>query len=167
MPRRIVKKKSEIYKLRAMHWERNYAYRQDVKAMIASGRNGELISHLLYQSMEPPIVDMDGGVGCLNLSLEDRRTRIDLMYQLEIWNNDLLCWFWWSESAWTEYVRQFNALPEPVEDYYLYYIPATDQAFLKPVSWKEPGTTQVQPRYKSGTSREVVPAGREKWRSSN
>lgn len=156
-PRLIVTKK-DILRLRAMYWERHYGYRSQVRAFVAAGRNGETVTNILRQSMALPSVNFDGSLADLNR--DDRRSRLALVEQLEIFNLDLLCVFWWSEAGWMEYVRQYQALVDPVEDWYWTYHAPTDQMLLVPMSSKAV-RGQVIPKYFSGNSRGVLPENAE------
>lgn len=153
MPRRVVIAKKQIYKRRSSSWDYHYSLRQQAALMTANGRGAMKISDMLARSLARPQLRIDGGL--VDLSAADRLARRSLVGQLEIFDEDLLCWFWWTEAAWMEYVREFQCLPDPVEDWYLTYNEATDQALLVPMSFRE--VRQVHPKYNSGTSEVVVP----------
>ena len=46
----------------------------------------------------------------------------------------MMCVWYWSESGWMEYVRQFQSLPDVMEDHCYVYDAALDAARLVPVS---------------------------------
>lgn len=159
MPRRIVVKKKDIMLRRAVNWEKYYALRQQAASIVAYGRDGARVCAMIDHRMSRPALNIDGGLA--DLATQDRVARRVLLHELELIEEDLVCWYLWTESAWMEYVKEFQALPDPVEDYYWTYNEETDQALLVPMSHR---SRQVHPRYNLGTSPVVVP---DEWKKTS
>ena len=148
MPRRIVVKRDEIYKRRSHAWERYYKLRELARQMTSAGWDGGAIAAALKRYDEyTPELEIDGRL--LDTPLEARRKyEHELLSRFRLSDRELLCPWLWTEQGWMEFVRQFNALPEPAEDYYLRYEPMPlDRLRLVPMSSKPKqgaGTTAVQ-----------------------
>lgn len=133
MPRIIKMKVQDIFKRRGEHWEQHYRNRGVAK--MYAREDADHIAYILARDVPAPEMLIDG-------ALLDSMAIMRAMYQarerLGFQNSDrsMMCVWYWSEPAWMEFVRLFQALPDPIEDYYLFYDEQADGMRLLPVSEK-------------------------------
>jgi hypothetical protein len=154
MPRKVVVRKDEIYMRRASAWEAHYSLRGAAVGMISVGFNVGVLIPALKRELPAPCLDVDGYSFCLKL--DDRVKRAGLMRRFSLANEDQICLWYWSHDGWMEFVRAFQGLPEPMEDYYYTYELATDRNWLVPVSTARRGRRAVgKPVDNKGATRPV------------
>lgn len=175
MPRRVIVSVQDIYRARACSWERHYERRMLARELISQGWNPAPIVQALRAEMNEPHLDLEGRICEVPIG-ERKASPMQMIYRLG-WNGrrrafesesgnsslwDLTCVWYWSDSAWDDFVREFQALPEVGEDHYVVYNKETDCVHLVPMSHRprrkyNSGTTEVQPKYNPCTTRVVVP----------
>jgi hypothetical protein len=69
-----------------------------------------------------------------------------------------MCLWYWSPEGWEDFNRQYKNLPDVYEDHYYRYDEDLDIVNLVPLSEKLSKKPKVQVRYKSGTTKALVPA---------
>lgn len=160
MARRYVYKKSEMERLRGKHWAEHYELRNravEISKTISANR----VLSVIRQFVPPPDMNADANyVRGLDTITGQHRACDEI--GLDYIDGSLMCIWYWSDSAWMEFVRQYQSLPDIVEDYYLLYDAVRDAGLLVPISSKP----KQRPVDNSGTSRvqvgQMYPNGRKK-----
>jgi hypothetical protein len=138
MPRRIILPVRMIYEKRGLAWAFHYKNRETVRALCAAGWDGTQVAVELSQLFPQPQLQIDGSL--LDIPLNIRREFADTTlsrFRLSIFQRDLLCLWYWTESGWQEFVRQYQSLPDVYENYYYKYDPEpNDRLLLVPISSK-------------------------------
>jgi len=176
MGRRTIYKAQEIYKLRVVYWTRHYNYRG--YASNCGLDPLKVLNALARAKLPDPEIEVDGSI---YEPLDVLRARSDALEilglrwtiiasssEISITWKDLMCPYFWTEDGWQAYVRLYQALPDPVEDHYLFYDAERDGGRLVPMSSKSKrgdspvGSPVGKPVDKSGTSQVQVPSHRYK-----
>lgn len=157
MSRRLIIPRTDIYRRRAGNWEWHYKNHLLARQVGLSTDTNRVLSALRY-AVPPPEMQIDASIVEGLAELRGIRKALDSL-SLTYQSQHLMCIWYWQESAWDQFVEQYEKLPDVYEDYYLFYDADRDAVLLKPLSSKPkkspicPGTTQVQ----LGTSPRVVP----------
>lgn len=151
MPRKHIVTKKEMIARRAKEWEYHYNNRRKVQEVFAI-YDPLRVASTITREIPPPVMRLDGS---LIEGIATIRGRSKAAYYLSIDQSqkELMCLWYWTQEGWSDFERQFQALPDVTEDHYLVYDEEADAVLLAPVSQKQP----VQVRYKSGTSQVLVP----------
>lgn len=159
MPRSATLTVKDINRRRGSNWEWHYKNRQ--RAKLYSSDDAQRVSRIISGRVPAPVLLIDAS---LLDGIEHVRT---MSNALECVSSSLprcmMCIWYWSEEGWMEFVREFQALPDVTESYYMFYDEALDAMQLYPLSTigKNRGhKSQVHLRYKSGTSVALVPGAR-------
>lgn len=171
MPRRLIYKVSDIYRLRGDSWEWNYGLR--AWANTSGLVSARVLSALAEAKMPEPEMQIDGSLyRPMDVIVAQHRALDNLSLPSD--SVELLCsmcaWYW-SDSGWNSFVRQYEGLPDVTEDYYLVHDARRDGARLFPLSYShkpvdnygnKSSTSQVQApvfRYKSADLRSARKTG--------
>lgn len=132
MAKKYILRAKEIYARRGAAWEYHYRNRETARVLCSIGwKDGEQITQTLNHHLPIPELQIDGTL--LNIPLVVRREHEDRLLdllRLSIYQRDLLCVWYWTESGWLEFVRQYQALPDVYEDYCYEYDPLPNDRFL-------------------------------------
>lgn len=135
MPRRIVYSIKQIYENRLLAWEFHYKNRELARVHSAAGVNALDLVQALSIYYPKPELQIDGFM--LSVPLYTRREHEDGLRSRFRVSRDLLCSWYWTESHWLEFVREYQNLPEIYQAYYLRYDPEpNDRALLVPMDSK-------------------------------
>ena len=145
MPRRIVVKKKDIQRRRAQNWEMHYKYRNMAKEMTARGIDVYLLMSKISR-LPCPELDFDGAA--LYFPKVSRFEQMDIRSDYLFCECALVCSWYWSDEGWMEFVRKFQALDDPCEDYYFFYDAETDVVRLVPISGTSRGVVPETPKIK-------------------
>jgi hypothetical protein len=134
MPRRMIVKREDIYKMRAESWSTHYQHRKLVKEM---SNHRDVTDRIVRElnNLPSPQMGIDGGL--LDYPIEIRREYLHGKILPEALSK-LVCIWYWSEDDWMDFVRLFQSLPDVYEDYYWRYQPELDRVVLFPVSTNAP-----------------------------
>lgn len=151
MPRKYIIPKKEVIARRALEWEYHYNNRRKVRECFVVYDPVRVIA-TITREIPAPIMRADGS---LLEALATVRGKSKAAYLLNIdqEQKDLMCLWYWSDDGWANFNAQFQNLPDVLEDYCLMYDAEIDATQIVPKSQKPP----VHLRYKSGTSRVLVP----------
>jgi hypothetical protein len=134
MGRRIVIRKEKINEYRAVNWERHYKNRELAKQLISIGSVNPLrILTILVRELPKPELDFDASV--ISFPLVDRVHASSIAHAYGVSDEMANVWYW-SDSGWLTFVRAFQSLADPLEDYYLLYSVKTDVFVHMPMSSK-------------------------------
>jgi len=116
MPRKRVLRKDDVYRCRAGSWEFHYKNRKLARDLTVV-LNVEKILTVIDKHVPESEVQIDGD---LLFSAVLSRERGKALEELGLgWKyKDLMCRWYWTEEDWMDYVRQFQSLPDVMEDYY-------------------------------------------------
>jgi hypothetical protein len=171
----MVYKAAEIYRLRGVYWNRYYHFR--VYARNLEMESARVLNALVQAGMPEPEIQLDGSIYYHGDVIRASHAALDALGWVKgiavdsevcITWLDLMCPYFWSESGWMNYVRLYEALPDPVGDCYITYERELDGGKLVPMASKSKRGKVVKPVDKpvdnpvdkSGTSKEQVPASR-------
>lgn len=112
MPRRCVMNADWMRIARANGWSINYERRHAARSLGADRG-----AHVLRVLSSFPDTEM-GLTGWLDkeasgLLMSARVRSACESAQIPLWNYEMLARWYWGDSEWQEYVRQFNSLPDP------------------------------------------------------
>lgn len=134
MPRRYVFKVKDIHARRGCFWAMYYDLRGQAKNMSVDVDN---VLRVISLCVPEPVIEVDGSIyEPLDVTRAQGEAVRRLRFPDSVQSRDLMCRFFWTEAGWMEYVRIFQSLPEPVEDYYLLYDKERDGGRLVPMSSK-------------------------------
>ena len=138
MARRRIMTKDEIYRRRGLCWEQHYKNRAVARELCAAGWNSVEITMALLQDYPKPELQIDGSMLDVPLEVRQKHEYETLRrFRLSHVHQDLLCVWYWTESGWMEFVRQYQELPDVFEAYYFKYDPEpNDRMLLVPMSSK-------------------------------
>lgn len=168
MSRRYIIPQKEILKRRALEWEYHYNNRRKVAECFVMYDRDRVIN-TITREIPSPIMRADGSL-LDGLATVKGRSRAAYLLNIDQEQKDLMCLWYWSEDGWANLNAQFQNLPEVTEDYCLKYDEEIDAAWVVPVSQKPREGFKMaiigdcepkESRYKSGTSRQVVPKNHE------
>lgn len=164
MPRSVVISAQEMYNRRGSNWEAHYKNRDTAKLYAAV--DCERVSDVISQNVPRPVMLADGSLldGVENLRGMHKARHYLALNSMP---REMMCVWYWSESAWMELVREFQSLPEIYEDYYMFYDETLDAMRLMPLSTKGNNRQykhEGEVRGKSGGSVLVPPDARLKKR---
>jgi len=141
MARRQVVRKADVYRLRGVNWELHYKNRGMCRSMVEIGWNSVDVTCSITSVYPVPVVQMDGDAPDVPLILR-QQFEDQLLCDCRLRDRRLLNVWYWSESGWMDYVKQFQSLPDAYEDYYWKYESEGDRLLLVPMSSKQkPGTS--------------------------
>jgi hypothetical protein len=107
----------EMYRRRADAWEYHYRRRE-----IAKTFNPEDRAHILLivtQRVPAPVMLADGSVMD---GIETLKAQAFVVKYLSLtMDRSFMCPWYWSEENWMDFVRQYQALPDIYEPYYMAY----------------------------------------------
>lgn len=150
MSRRIIMPVYEIYRRRGYSWAQHYQNRATVRALCSSGWDGVQVTRALSQDYPTPELQIDGSL--LDVPLNVRREHTDRLcqrFRIPIIQRDLLCVWYWTESGWQDFVRQYQSMPDIYEDYYFKYDPEPNDRFL---------LVSMSSKPKQGSAKKVQPS---------
>jgi hypothetical protein len=147
MPRRIIIPIREIQRRRAINWDWHYSRHSLAREMCAYVSSGDVQS-TIARHVPAPVMDICGAYVEGIATVRGRREAVcDLRLEDTTDNRSLMCVWYWKDVDWTEYVHQFQSLPEVYEDHYLYYDAEQDAILI----------CQMSDRYNFGTTSVQVP----------
>ena len=146
----------QIYKNRAAQWEFHYKQRETVK-QISSSLDTHRVITVIQNHIPAPELLIDA---TLLHGMPHRKGRLEtidtLHWKLTFANMDLLCIWYWTADYWQDFIRAFQALPDPIfEDYFYAYDAELDALRFLPVSYR----TVDKSVDKFGGSKRVPPKG--------
>lgn len=158
MPRSVVLSVKDINMARAKNWEFHYQSRSMAKTFAVEDR--ERIEYNIRKRCPAPVLRVDAALldGIENL----RAMAYTLAYLSLRLDRSMMCVWYWSETSWMDFVREFQSLPEVLEPHYLFYDEVLDAVQIKPLSTmgsNRPRKYKIQGevRGKSGGSGRLVP----------
>lgn len=151
MARKYIIKQKEVLARRALEWEYHFNNRRTVKEVFVIYDPLRVIN-TLTREIPSPIMRADGSL-LEGIATVRGKSKAAYLLNIDQMQKDLMCLWYWSEDGWANLNAQFQNLPEVTEDYCLKHDDELDAAWIVPKSQKQP----VQVRYKSSTSRAVVP----------
>lgn len=131
MPRKYVLSVDDINRRRGQSWEYHYNNRQLAK--MYDPTDAARVSQIIMREAPPPEMRIDGSLLDGMANLRGMSAALAKTFQRGM-PREMMCVWYWSESAWMEYVRQFQNLPEVTESYVYVYDAILDAARLVPAS---------------------------------
>ena len=131
MPRKYVLSVKDINRRRGESWEQHYRNRELAK--MYAPQDAARVSQIIMREVPPPEMRIDGSLLDGMANLRGMSAALAKTFQSGM-PREMMCVWYWSESAWMEYVRQFQNLPDVIEDYVFMYDAALDAARLVPAS---------------------------------
>jgi hypothetical protein len=135
MAKKYILKIKDIHKKRAMQWAYHYDKREIVK-QISPSLDVHRIITIIQNYIPAPELLVDG-------SLLNGRPHLAGIRQAETvlsWTypqSELLCIWYWAADYWQNFVKAFQALPDPIyEDYWYAYDANIDALRFLPISQK-------------------------------
>jgi hypothetical protein len=159
MPRLNVVPIKKVYARRAKEYEYHLNNRRTVKNVFSLYDQASVI-RVLRREIPEPVMRTDGSLVDGIPTLRGRATAAGLL-NIDQKNKELMCLWYWSDEGWDDFNRQYQNLPEIYEDHYFRYDEALDIVDLVPLSENQRAKPSVQPRYKSSTSKQLVPRNQE------
>ncbi|MBI5942890.1 MAG: hypothetical protein HY864_00860 [Chloroflexi bacterium] len=130
MGRRYILSVKEIYARRAFNWEWHYKNRGAAKMYCVEDM--VRVGAVIMREVPAPEMRIDGSLfeGMAHLL----GTKAALGKTFPTGDRVMMCAWYWSETAWMDFVRQFQNLPDVTEDYCFLYDEVLDVARLVPAS---------------------------------
>lgn len=160
MPRLHTVPIKQVYASRAKEYERHYNNRRTVQETF-SVYNQTSVIRVLQQEIPAPVMRTDGSLIDGIPTLRGRAIAAELL-NIDPMQKELMCLWYWSEDGWADFNRQYQNLPDVYEDHFYRYDETADIVDLVPLSENQRVKPSVQVRYKSGTSKQLVPRNQEK-----
>lgn len=151
MPRKYIIPKKEVIARRALEWEYHYNNRRKVRECFVVYDPLRVIN-TITREIPAPIMRADGSL-LEGIATVRGKSKAAYLLNIDQEQKDLMCLWYWSEDGWANLNAQYQNLPDVTEDYCLLYDAGIDAAWIVPKSQKTP----VQVRYKSGTTKALVP----------
>lgn len=147
MPRKYIIPKKEVIARRALEWEYHYGNHRAITEVFGLYDKDRVIN-TIKREIPAPIMRADGSL-LEGLATVKGKSKVAYLLNVDQDKKYLMCLWYWSEDGWADLNAQYQNLPDVTEDYCLLYDAEIDAAHIVPKS--------VQVRYKSGTTKALVP----------